>query len=76
MFSAIEISLELEIKNFQIGDGFGQPITSNDVDKILKKTGDQNHIKIVGGIKTLKQVIDLFNAGVNCVGTSNFCEIF
>tara|TARA_B100000161_G_scaffold240966_1_gene193269 strand:+ start:51 stop:710 length:660 start_codon:yes stop_codon:yes gene_type:complete len=76
LFSAIEISLELGIKNFQIGDGFGQPITSNEVDKILKKTGDQNQIKIVGGIKRLKQVIDLFNAGVDCVGTSNFCEIF
>ena len=33
-------------------------------------------IKIVGGIKKLTQVIDLFDKGISCVGTSNFCEIF
>ena len=75
-YNAIEISLELGIKNFQFGDGFGPPITSNDVAEILEITGNQNQIKIVGGIKKLTQVIDLFDAGINCVGTSNFCEIF
>ena len=75
-YSAIEISLELGIKNFQFGDGFGPAITSNDVAEILKITGSQNQIKIVGGIKKLTQVIDLFDNGISCVGTSNFCEIF
>ena len=75
-YNAIEISLELGIKNFQLGDGFGPPITSNDVAEILKITGSQNQIKVVGGIKKLKQVIDLFDNGISCVGTSNFCEIF
>ena len=75
-YNAMEISLELGIKNFQFGDGFGPPITSNDVAEILKITGSQNHIKVVGGIKKLTQVIDLFDNGINCVGTSNFCEIF
>ena len=74
--NAIEISLELGIKNFQFGDGFGSPITLNDVTEILKITGSQNQIKIVGGIKKLTQVIDLFDNGISCVGTSNFCEIF
>jgi len=74
--NAIEISLELGIKNFQFGDGFGPPIETNDVAKILKIAGGQNQIKIVGGIKKLNQVIDFFDAGINCVGTSNFCEIF
>ena len=76
LYSAIEISLELGIKNFQFGDGFGPPIKSKDVAEILKMTGNKNQIKIVGGIKKLTQVIDLFDAGINCVGTSNFCEIF
>ena len=75
-FNAIEISLELGIKNFQLGDGFGPSITSNDIAEILKITGSQNQIKAVGGIKKLKQVIDLFDNGISCVGTSNFCEIF
>ena len=75
-YNAIEISLELGIKNFQFGDGFGPPITLNDIAEILKITGSQNQIKVVGGIKKLKQVIDLFDNGISCVGTSNFCEIF
>jgi deoxyribose-phosphate aldolase len=74
--SAIEISLELGIKNFQFGDGFGPTITSNDVAEILKIVGSENQIKVVGGIKKLKQVIDLFEMGISCVGTSNFYEIF
>jgi len=72
----IEIWLELGIKNFQFGDGFGPPITSNDVAEILKIRGSNNQIKVVGGIKKLTQVIDLFDSGVTYVGTSNFCEIF
>ena len=76
VYNAIEISLELGIKNFQLGDGFGPPITLDDVAEILKITGSQNHIKVVGGIKKLTQVIDLFDNGISCVGTSNFCEIF
>ena len=39
-------------------------------------TGKQNQIKIVGGVKKLTQVVDLFEAGISSVGTSNFCEIF
>ena len=74
--NAIEICLELGIKNFQFGDGFGPPITSDNVAEILKITGSQNQIKVVGGIKKLTQVIDLFDNGISCVGTSNFCEIF
>ena len=76
LYNAIEISLELGIKNFQLGDGFGPPITLNDVEEILKITGPQNQIKVVGSIKKLTQVIDLFDNGISCVGTSNFCEIF
>ena len=76
LHNAIEISLELGIKNFQFGDGFGPTITSNDVDEILKIVGSENQIKVVGGIKKLKQVIDLFEMGISCVGTSNFYEIF
>ena len=74
--NAIEICLELGIKNFQFGDGFGPPITSDDVADILKIIGSQNQIKVVGGIKKLTQVIDLFDMGIHYVGTSNFCEIF
>ena len=73
---AIEISLEVGITNFQFGDGFGAPISIADIVEILKFLGNQNSIKIVGGIKKLSQVIDLFDLGIDCIGTSNFNEIF
>ena len=76
LHSAIEISLELGIKNFQFGDGFSPPMKSSDAVDILKIIGKHNKIKVVGAIKELARVIDLFDAGINYVGTSNFCEIF
>lgn len=72
----IGIILELGITNYQFGDGFGPPISSQEVVDILKLIKEKNHIKIVGGIKKLSQVVDLFDLGINCVGTSNFYEIF
>ena len=73
---ALEICLELGITNFQFGDGFGATVSNVDIVEILKFIGNQNSIKIVGGIKKLSQVIDLFDLGVDCIGTSNFNEIF
>ena len=73
---AIEISRELGIKNFQFGDGFGTPISMVDIVEILKILDKDNSIKVVGGIKTLSQVLDLFDLGIDCIGTSNFNKIF
>ena len=73
---AIEISLELGITNFQFGDGFGPAISKVDIVEIFKFIGNQNTIKVVGSIKTLTQVVDLFDSGIDCIGTSNFNEIF
>jgi len=72
----LEISIELGIKSFQFGDGFGPPISTLDVNEILKIISNKNHIKIVGGIKNLTQVTNLLDSGITCVGTSNFSEIF
>ena len=73
---AIEISSELGITKFQFGDGFGSNISSQDIDEILKLMINQNFIKIVGGVNKLSQVVDLLDLGIDCVGTSNFYEIF
>ena len=35
-----------------------------------------NTIKIVGGLKTIADVKDILNAGADCVGTSNYHDIF
>ena len=73
---AIEICLELGIENFQLGDGFGPNISSKCITKFIKVIDKRNFIKVVGGIKKLSQVIDLFDLGIDCIGTSNFHEIF
>ena len=73
---AIEISIEIGITNFQFGDGFGDPISNVDIFEILKILGKQNSIKIVGGIKKLSEVLDLFDSGIDYIGTSKFNEIF
>ena len=73
---AVEISLELGITNFQFGDGFGPAISKVDIFEILKFIGKQNSIKVVGSIKTLSQVVDLIDSGIDSIGTSNFNEIF
>ena len=73
---ALEISIELGITNFQFGDGFGTPISNVDIIEILNFLGNQNSIKIVGGIRKLSQVIDLFDSGIDSIGTSKFNEIF
>ena len=57
---ALEISIELGIKNFQFGDGFGAPISSLDILEILKFLGNQNSVDL----------------GIDFIGTSNFHEIF
>ncbi len=73
---AVEISLEIGIRNFQFGDGFGSPITSLDITEIIDLIGNKTLFKIVGGVNKLSQVIDLFDKGVNFIGTSNFHNIF
>ena len=73
---AIEISLELGIDNFQFGDGFGAKPSFIDIKEIPKLINRNHLLKIVGGIKNLDQVNQLLDAGVNCVGSSNFYNIF
>jgi len=73
---AINISLELGIENFQFGDGFGQYLGVNEIKEIIHLLGKNNFIKIVGGIKTIKEVKDTLEAGADCIGTSYFHDIF
>jgi len=73
---AINISLELGIENFQFGDGFSQHLASNEIIEIMHLLGKNNFIKIVGGIKTVADVIDTLEAGADCIGTSYYHNIF
>ena len=72
----IKIALELDIKKFQFGDGFGATIKNCDIANIRKLISDKCFIKVVGGIKKLNQVIEFLDAGADSIGTSNFYNIF
>ena len=73
---ALDISLELGIRNFQVGDGFSSKISFIKIKEVMDLLNQTNSIKIVGGINNLSQVDQLLNAGVDCIGSSNFYEIF
>jgi len=73
---AINISLELGIENFQFGDGFGQYLGVNEIKEIMHLLGENNFIKIVGGIKTIADVRDTLDAGADYIGTSYYHDIF
>ena len=73
---AINISTEIGVKNFQLGDGFGSPLNSQDISNLKKLFSSNSFIKVFGGIHKLNQVIELFDLEINFVGTSNFHNIF
>ena len=73
---AINISQELGFENFQFGDGFGKYLEFKEISEMIKLLGNNNFIKIVGGIKTIKDVINILDTGANYIGTSYFNDIF
>ena len=73
---AIKISLELGIRFFQFGDGFGSALNSFEIEEIKRLLNDKSFIKVVGKIKDLEETIELLNNGVDNIGTSYFHEIF
>ena len=73
---AIKIASELGVKNFQLGDGFSPSPNANEIINVKKFLDDKSLIKVVGGIKKIKQAIEVFDAGADYIGTSNFYEIF
>ena len=73
---AINISLELGVKFFQFGDGFGTTINSFDLKKLKKLFDDKVNIKVVGAIRDIGSTINLLDNGADNVGSSYFHEIF
>ena len=73
---AINISLELGVKFFQFGDGFGTTLNIFDLKKIQELFDENRKIKVVGNIRDIESVIELLNNGADNIGTSSFNEIF
>ncbi|MEE9593980.1 MAG: deoxyribose-phosphate aldolase [Candidatus Hydrothermarchaeales archaeon] len=53
------------------GTGWGKGATIGDVMLMRNAVGDGFGVKAAGGITTLKQCVDLVNAGANRIGTSS-----
>lgn len=73
---SIKIALELGVTNFQFGDGFGPPMNLKDICELKNFLSDNSILKVVNGVRNIKEVIEIFNSGVDYVGTSNFKDIF
>ena len=73
---AINISLDLGVKFFQFGDGFGTTLNSIELKRIKRLLDDKRSIKVVGNIKDIKSAIELFDSGADNIGTSYFSQIF
>lgn len=73
---AIKIAIELGIVNFQFGDGFGPTCNLIDIHPIINLLSEKSFVKIVGGIKKIEKVIEILDAGADCIGTSNFHDVF
>ncbi len=73
---ALNISIELGVKFFQFGDGFGKALNSIDLKSIKKLIKDKRNIKIVGDIRDLESTLELLDNGADFIGTSYFHEIF
>ena len=73
---AINISLELGVKFFQFGDGFGTTLNIFDLKKIQELFDENRKIKVVGNIRDIESVIELLNNGADNIGTTSFHEIF
>jgi len=73
--SAIEASIDAGVSGLQNSNGFGKPVTSNEIIQIKKFTKGRCSIKAVGGIRNLEHCIELLEAGADLIGTSFGREI-
>ncbi len=72
---AINASIDAGATGIQIGNGFGPAVTKNQTQKVYEIAKNRCSIKVVGGIKTFDQAIEIIEAGSTFIGTSFGFEI-
>ena len=70
LYLAVEASLDAGVEGIQIGNGFGNPVSKEQVKEVSKLVNDRSKIKAVGGIKNISHAIELIEAGATHLGTS------
>tara|TARA_Y100001968_G_scaffold94706_1_gene85033 strand:- start:56 stop:739 length:684 start_codon:yes stop_codon:yes gene_type:complete len=72
---AINAAIDAGATGIQLGNGFGQQITKNQTQKASEIVKNRCSIKVVGGIKTFDQAIEIIEAGSTYIGTTFGFEI-
>ena len=72
---AIDASLDAGVCGIQSGNGFGNPISKHQIQRLALLVRNRCEIKAVGGIKTLSHANELVQAGANQLGTSYGLEL-
>jgi len=72
---AINASIDAGATGIQVGNGFGPAVTKNQTQKVYEIVKDRCSVKVVGGIKTFDQAIEMIEAGSTYIGTSFGFEI-
>ena len=72
---AINASIDAGATGIQVGNGFGPAVTKNQVQHISNIVKNRCSIKVVGGIRTFNQAIEIIEAGSTYIGTSFGFEI-
>tara|TARA_Y100001968_G_C19453774_1_gene770684 strand:+ start:10988 stop:11674 length:687 start_codon:yes stop_codon:yes gene_type:complete len=67
---AIEASIDAGVSGIQVGNGFGPPISQEQIREVSLLVKDRSAIKAVGGIKTIQHAMTLIEAGATEIGTS------
>ena len=72
---AIDALIDAGAIGIQLGNGFGQTVTKDQIKFVSKIVKNRCSIKTVGGIKTYDQAIGIIEAGSTYIGTSFGFEI-
>ncbi len=67
---AVEACLDAGVHGVQSGNGFGRPVSLTDIKQLTKLVRNRCAIKAVGGIKNVRNAIDLLSTGATSIGTT------
>ena len=72
---AINASIDAGANGIQIGNGFGPAITKYQTQRVSEIIRNRCSVKVVGGIKTFDQAIEIIESGSTYIGTRYGFEI-
>ena len=67
---AVEASIEAGVHGIQSCNGFGPPVTTDQIRQLAKAARKRCAIKAVGAIKTINHALEVIEAGATSIGTS------